>query len=136
MLDIGPVYSGNEWETVTETYLETLTDKYLFSRDENIGSAGWACNGDKWAIITQKCKKADPEKHSHSNSYCFIYSIIKNNEEQDIECVLSCDEGSHFGGGMSEVSLGIPIEDFAKMFNLTYEIDENKDDGCVYFKRQ
>ena len=44
--------------------------------------------------------------------------------------------GVAFGGGMSEVSLGIPIEDFAKMFNLTYEIDENKDDGCVYFKRQ
>lgn len=134
LLDIGPVYSGNEWETVTETYLETLTDKYLFSRDENIGTAGWVCEGDKWAIITEKCKTADPKKHGHSTSYCFLYRILKNNEEQAIECVLSCDEGSHFGGGMSEVSLGIPIDAFAKMFNLTYEIDENKDDGCVYFK--
>lgn len=123
-LDVGPVYAGNTWETITEVYLDELADGYTFSRDEKTGEVTFTCGGVEWKIVTRLCDKVDKNRHEYSNSYCFEATFYKNGAEQDIPYIRECDEGT---GRMKNECIGISAQDFADIFGVTADINESED---------
>lgn len=128
LLDVGPIYAGNKWELITGVYLEELADSYDYYRGDKNSEFNWTIGDDKWKIVTEICKEKNDA--FPSNHYCFDFSLLKNDVNQEIPYVKKCD-----GIGIDLETVGIPVGEFAKMFNLTYEIDEKSDDGYIYFRR-
>ena len=120
LLDVGPVYSGNEWELIMDEYLKKLADAYTSHRDESTSEITWSLSGDDYKIIT---KDIGDEKYGD-----YEFSLYKNGEKQDLEIIKRSDYGA-----MTLGCVGITVEDFAKLFHLSVEIDEKTEDGCIYF---
>lgn len=125
LLDVGPIYAGNTWETMMDTYLKILSDQHSYFRDEKGSKITWTRGMDEWEITTELSKD--------NRDYDFSISISKNGAVQDIPFVKKQDEESGFHG-MALVCAGIPVEEFADLFDLSVKIDESREDGCVIFR--
>lgn len=123
LLDVGPVYSGNEWDLMMDAYLEKLADAPSSYRDKAGSEITWNFAGDAYRISTKNI--------GDDNYGDYEFVLYKNGVAQEIEIVKRSDYGN-----MTLGCVGIKVEDFANLFSLTYEIDEKTEDGCIIFHRK
>lgn len=103
---------------LVEMYCEALG--YPYSIEYEKGRVSWSTGSDDWEI------RADDNRHNEITKF----DVYRNGTRVAIPCVRTDDNNSP-GGAMYCVY--VAVDDFADMFGVTYDIDENA--GFIVFNK-
>lgn len=100
-------------------YVEALNGTW-----ENLeNGASWQIGGDEWILTCEYSSDSTGE-------YVSDISIKKNGKELQLDCFL--ETGDEINSVRTYKIVYLSIDDFAKLFNLSYKIDEENDSISFY----
>lgn len=119
VMDVGFITDGMSIPLINREYVKALGGSYEASVNRNIYTSTWTIGSDTW---TMKAKYDDNE--------IFWVTAEKNSEPLDISYI-TVDDDRHVS---ATFCAGVTVDDFSRLFDLTYEIDE--DAGTIAFEKE
>ncbi len=119
--DAGMLFKSSSVPMVVYEYVDAMFGQYTASTEENKGKytshAEWQIDGVKWTM--------DATMKSSENIGSFV--VKRNGRPLDIDYITVGEDSSV----RATFTVGLSVEDFAKLFDLSYEINEKE--GYVSF---
>lgn len=117
--DVGMYWDNMSYPMIVREYVEALGGTYETQRDMLGCTSTWTLGDDRWNMMT-----------IYEKGQLKVMSVTKNGKFIILDYVTveeDCNVGADF-------CVGLTVENFCKMFDLTYEIDEEA--GEIRFTRE
>lgn len=116
-MDIGYMSDGSSFPLIAREYALALGGSYTRETDEKGRSdSSWTIGGDTWRM-----------RSTYRDGKVLDFTVEKNGQPLDLTWY-TVDQESEVG---ATFCVGLPAEDFCRLFGLGYEADE--DAGCLRF---
>lgn len=129
-IDMGYRAESTQYPMINREYVNALGGTYELSEDETRQgyeyNSAWTIGDNRWEM-TAFYKKNEETRIRELEEI----TIERNGEELDVDYITADDDKRVRGDNGGDYAVGVTVDDFCKLFNLNYEIDE--DAGTIRF---